>query len=343
MELLIAPSTAASSGVATYVANQALALSSFRPHVLAPVDSDLAREIGSDVTIVETQSDLPAMAAAIRNSAPTLIHTHGPRALAAARAAGVPAAAIHHMFHELPGHTGRRGLGELALSVGVNRLANSPALANALRRCGFRPKAVLPPVVGDPALLPRAAATARLPESDATFRLAVIGRLDPVKKPGLAIDAMGRLDPDTRKVTDLFFIGDGPRADALRAQAVAMGVRSVFAGHVPAADSLLAAFDAVIVPSPFETFGFSMVAALLAGVPVVAVGSPGSRWVAQACPGFEVARADPDALSRSIAATLEHPPSRTSLAASVREAFQERSVVAHNQYFRSAGVAVKLT
>ncbi|MCC6848923.1 MAG: glycosyltransferase [Deltaproteobacteria bacterium] len=116
---------------------------------------------------------------------------------------------------------------------------------------------------------PRAAARARLALGDRTWVLAVVGALEERKGHDVLLDALAR-DPDPGHV--VLIAGDGTRAPALRARAAALGLadRVRFLGRVEDVAPLLAAADALVMPSRREGLGVAALEAMAAGLPVVA-------------------------------------------------------------------------
>jgi len=94
----------------------------------------------------------------------------------------------------------------------------------------------------------------------------LLGALSPEKNPLAAVDAMAAL-PDTQ----LLIGGDGPLAEAVaeRARRAAPG-RVIRAGAVSDPAALLAAADALVLPSRTEGIPAVAIEAALAGLPVVA-------------------------------------------------------------------------
>src|SRR5687768_5456076 len=128
--LLIVPSASVASGVVTYVLGQLRALQDLDVAVVAPEGSHLAERAAARVVPIP-DGGAASIASALKR-ADAVVMTHGPRALLAARRARVPRRRLHHVFHEQPWRAGRLGAGEVALSAGAHRVANSPLLARRL-------------------------------------------------------------------------------------------------------------------------------------------------------------------------------------------------------------------
>ncbi len=93
-----------------------------------------------------------------------------------------------------------------------------------------------------------------------------LGRLAPEKDP----DALLRLAEHLPDPWSLVLVGDGREEPALRAKIDLFGLDRV--RLIPGTDAVgtaLAAFDALIVPSRYESFGLTMAEGFWAGVPVI--------------------------------------------------------------------------
>jgi glycosyltransferase involved in cell wall biosynthesis len=118
----------------------------------------------------------------------------------------------------------------------------------------------------DPASRREARHELGIPQNSAV--IGALGRLDPVKRFDLLLEAAGPLlGPDRR----LLIVGDGPMRAELEAKARHMGASShvLFVGERSDTARLLAAMDLLAAPSSSETFGLAVIEALGAGLPVV--------------------------------------------------------------------------
>lgn len=232
-----------------------------------------------------------------------LVQTHGPRALLAARLAHVSPARMGHVFHESPRLGDVRSLGEAVLTRGAHLAANSPSVAKRVELLTRRSVAVLPPILFVPDSLPREDARRTLGLPDGRI-VGFVGRLSRIKRADLAVDAVARLIAVGYETT-LVVLGDGPERAKIEMQARRVGVPIMIFGHVPRAAGYFLALDALISPSPSETFGLSLTEAVLCGVPVVASESPGSSWLGEELVGCDSVRiVAPE--SRALAAALAH-------------------------------------
>ncbi|WP_138466102.1 glycosyltransferase [Poseidonocella sp. HB161398] len=142
------------------------------------------------------------------------------------------------------------------------------------------------------------------PETAAPVILSV-GRLAEQKNYPVALEALAGLgDVPFRYVV----AGDGPERAALERQADALGLgdRTTFAGHVADVPALLAEADIFLMPSKWEGFGLAAAEAMNAGLPVIAADVPGLREVAG--PDGEAALlvdpADPEDVGRALSRLL---------------------------------------
>lgn len=94
-----------------------------------------------------------------------------------------------------------------------------------------------------------------------------LGRLAPEKDP----DAMLRLAEHLPASWSVVLVGEGRDAAPLQQKATQMGLDRVrFVGGTDQVGNALAAFDILVVPSRFESFGLTMAEGFWAGIPVVA-------------------------------------------------------------------------
>jgi glycosyltransferase involved in cell wall biosynthesis len=170
----------------------------------------------------------------------------------------------------------------------------------------------------DPALPPAAAPLAEAPVVGALARFS----------PGKRLDLLVRALPELPGVTAVL-VGDGPERAALERLALELGVgdRVVFAGWRADARALLATFDALVVPSDYESLPLVILEAMFAGVPVVAtdVGSV-SEAVLDGETGRTVPVDDAGALAEALRGVLE-PGAAQTLGERAREVARERFAV----------------
>ena len=127
----------------------------------------------------------------------------------------------------------------------------------------------------------------------------------------------------------LLVVGDGPQAAALREQARELRIATAvhFRGAVVAEDvpNLLAAGDGFVTASESEVHPLSIVEAMAAGLPVVAVHSPGIEdTVEHGQSGLLVSRAE--GLAAAMVGLLAQPERRASMGASARRASERYDI-----------------
>lgn len=115
------------------------------------------------------------------------------------------------------------------------------------------------------------------------YVIGVVGRLDANKRVNLVIEAAAGL---LRPGVTLLIAGDGEERGRLADMAGRWGVRRhvVFAGERHDVGRMMSAMDLLVAPSREETFGLSVVEALVNGLPVLYTTSP-------ALDGLKVSRA----------------------------------------------------
>jgi glycosyltransferase involved in cell wall biosynthesis len=311
--VLVVASTGDASGVVTFISGLARAVDADLCVFAAPPGSDLERSLPA---AARTLPCGPARLEMTRFLAThgrqfAVVQTHGARALLAAALASLPRRALDHVFHEFPRATQRRSWVELGLAAGIRRTANTPALAQRLAKFGLPVSSTLLPLVRCDPPIPRDRARRALGIPPDVLAGAVVGRLHRSKCPGLAVEASALLPSDVRGAFTLHFLGEGPLSRSLGRPGRRSSARIELRGHVPEASKLLSAFDVVVVPSPFETFSLTLAEAALAGVPIAAVASPGSRLITENGDLLPLAEPTPEGLADRISAALTHDGSET--------------------------------
>lgn len=102
---------------------------------------------------------------------------------------------------------------------------------------------------------------------DGPLRIAFLGRLDPVKRVGLLLDATAGIGG-----VETHVYGDGPERDRLASP------HAIFHGMTPR-EAALSATDLLVLPSRAEGMPMVLLEAMAAGVPVVGFDVPGVRDV----------------------------------------------------------------
>ena len=270
---------------------------------------------------------------------PDVVHTHGYRADiqagTVARAQTCPVVTTVHGFTEgdwknrVYERLQRRALRKFDAVVAVSRPLRERLVAEGVPadRVHFLPNAAPPPIT----LLSRAAARARLGIPDDAFVAGWVGRLSAEKGPDLFLEALARTAPDVRGV----ILGTGPAYEALQELEEQRGLagRLSWAGVVPDAGSLMAAFDCFVLSSRTEGTPIVLFDAMAGNVPIVATAVGGVPDVVSAGEASLVQPSDPDALALAIAGIARDPSSaRSRAAAAHRRLVTERQAapwVAH--------------
>ncbi len=263
----------------------------------------LGKRPGLDATL------LPRLVALFRRLKPWAVHTHhvGPLLYAgpAARLAGVKRRlhTEHDAWHLQDAK--RRAVVKLALRLARPVLvADAPHVAAAVHAAiGAQPAVVLNGVdtarfaPGD-----KAAARAALGLPQDVPLVGVAARLEPVKGVDLAVAAMALLPPGALLVV----AGDGGQAQALRAQAAALGVaeRVRFLGLVQDMAGFYRALDVYCLPSRNEGLPLALLEAQSSGLPVVATRVGGVPAAVDPLSATLVPPEDPAALAAGLQAAL---------------------------------------
>lgn len=145
--------------------------------------------------------------------------------------------------------------------------------------------------------------------------LVATGALIERKGQRLAIEALARLD---RAGIRLALAGKGPDEAALRALAARLGLsdRVHVLGQVghDRLPRLLAAADAMVLPSASEGLANVWVEALACGAPLVIPDIGGAREVVRHASAGRIAARDPDAIAAAVRGLLADPPDQAAVA-----------------------------
>ena len=291
----------------------------------APADAPLARRLAADppagrVAIpFAPRGDLDPLASLglagrARAFAPDVVHFHDARAHAAgwlaARAARAGCIVSRRVAFAA---TGRRPHAWKYRLLAADRWhAISGAVRDELAALGVPAgRITVVPDAVDVAAVAAAVDAARADGRAAGLRAAwggdavrplwgVIAALTAEKGHAVLLEALAAARvPDAR----LVLVGEGPERERLRAQARALGVleRIAWAGHAAELGALLAALDALVVPSRAEGFGSVALLAQAAGVPVVASSAGGlAEAIEDGVTGRLVPPGDAPALARAL-------------------------------------------
>ncbi|MFF7730474.1 glycosyltransferase [Streptomyces sp. NPDC008001] len=172
------------------------------------------------------------------------------------------------------------------------------------------------------AALPNGVSAAGVEPSDGTAKLVVAaGRLIPVKRYGLLVDAFAKVVAE-RPDWQLRIYGRGPERTALRARIDALGLNeniALMGPHSPI-ETEWAKGSVAAVTSDFESFGMTIVEAMHCGVPVVATDCPqGPREIIEdGVDGLLVRPGDADAVAEGLLKLIGDEELRRSMGSAAR-------------------------
>jgi len=156
--------------------------------------------------------------------------------------------------------------------------------------------------------------------------LLTVANLRKEKAHEVLFDAVARLAPRHPELR-LRVAGDGPRASELRALAAALGIaeRVAFLGHREDIGALLADADVFVLPSRTEAFPNSVVEAMAAGVPVVAMAVGGLlELVDSGRTGLLVPPDDAAALATAVDGLIADPVRAMAIGGAAHDAIRNR-------------------
>lgn len=278
---------------------------------------------GTVAPICFSRSSWVRIRGALARFAPDVVHAHEPMSpsssMLATLAAKSPVVATFHSYLE------RSRLLEAAaplLRVVWRRLDGRIAVSRAAAAfvAGAFP--------GEVEIVPNGVAVERFggptepdPDRPAGRTILWVGRLDPQKGFPVMIRAFHRLASQLSDVR-LVVAGDGRDRDALRLLPDAERRRVVMLGAVPndRLPALQAAADVYVsAATGQESFGYVLVEAMAAGLPVVATDIPGYREVVRdGIEGLLVPPGDPGSLARAVREVLNDPALAARLGAAGR-------------------------
>lgn len=148
------------------------------------------------------------------------------------------------------------------------------------------------------------------------------GALIPLKGQALVIEALRELPEAT-----LILVGDGPERARLDALARPLGPRVRILGNRPHEDlpGLLAAADAMVLPSEREGLANVWVEALACGTPLVITDVGGAREVVDRPEAGRLVAREPAAIAEGVRSLLADPPAREAVRKTVERFSWERT------------------
>lgn len=306
--------------VQVFLLMQGLAQRGHRNVLICPPDSRSeaqARQREIEVLPVAMRSSFSPLALgratrALRQCAPNMVHLHTGRAnwvggLAALRA-GLPAITTRRMDRPV-----KRGLRTRWLyGRGVRHaVAISPAVRERLLAAGVPPEmtSVIPSAVDPASLHPareREQIRRELSLSEDVCCLLVLATLVRRKGIDVLLDALALLRDGQEEGPIVLIAGEGEERATLEERARRHGLARVrFLGLRDDKAELLAACDALVLPSRREGLGVAALEAMACGRPVLASRVGGlAETVRDGETGLLVAPEDPDALAEAIARLL---------------------------------------
>lgn len=297
-----------------------------------------------------------------------VVHSHhwmsGVAALPVARERGVPHLQSFHSVAALPEaplsqgeppESPRRVPGERLVAQGSDLLVcvSRAEAATVVERCGATPERIRVVEPGVDAELFRPMAEGEGRWGGRRYVL-FAARLQPLKAPDLAIEALAGIAPERRP--ELVIAGDvsadfadywGDLETLIEARGLAGDVRHVGSLARPEFARAVRGAELMLVPSHSETFGLVALEASASGVPVVAAPSGGLREaVLDQETGLLVPSREPNAWARAIESLLEDPARRRAMGEAGRRHAERLSWPAHaerllNIYRDAAASTVK--
>lgn len=254
---------------------------------------------------------------ALARFAPAVIHTHlgkGSR-LVAGLGLGVPLVATLHGQYKAACYRRHAAL----ICVAPWQRGTIPVQFRGTVR-------VIPNALDAPPCSAAARARVRRRHGIAEGELVVggVGRMAPEKGFEVLLAAFRRAAlPQAR----LLLVGDGPERAALQREAPP---GTLFAGWQEEPADYYCAFDLFVSPARDEPFGLALLHAMQAGLPIVATGAEGPRWLLAEGAGVVVGIDDAAGMAAAIAALAADGERRRALAERAREkgaAFRPEAVV----------------
>ncbi len=138
-----------------------------------------------------------------------------------------------------------------------------------------------------------------------------VGRLHPVKRVHLLLEAMPRLVAEAPRPPLLVVAGEGEEASALERLANRLGIASRVRFVSPSCHTceLYSAFDLLALPSRYETFGLVLLEGMASGLPVVSTDTGAAReLLAGEAPHRLVQVDDPALLTSALLETIRQLP-----------------------------------
>ncbi len=257
-------------------------------------------------------------------SKPDIVHTHGYRSdVIAGLAAGASHAKRVTTVHGFTGGDLKNRLNEWAQVRSYRRfdavVSVSGAIASRLTESGVRDKLIhtIPNAIDQRRKLEsRFDARRRLGLADEEFVIGWVGRMSHEKGLDVLIDALATIGKPFKAI----FVGDGPDRTLLQGRARAVGADSsiVWAGVLPDAASIFAAFDTFVLSSRTEGIPIVLLEAMRASVPIVSTRVGGVPEMLGENEAFLVETSRPDLVAAAIDTVAREPANALSRATMAR-------------------------
>jgi glycosyltransferase involved in cell wall biosynthesis len=195
----------------------------------------------------------------------------------------------------------------------------SGAIASRLTESGVRDKLIhtIPNAIDQRRKLEsRFDARRRLGLADEEFVIGWVGRMSHEKGLDVLIDALATIGKPFKAI----FVGDGPDRTLLQGRARAVGADSsiVWAGVLPDAASIFAAFDTFVLSSRTEGIPIVLLEAMRASVPIVSTRVGGVPEMLGENEAFLVETSRPDLVAAAIDTVAREPANALSRATMAR-------------------------
>ena len=157
--------------------------------------------------------------------------------------------------------------------------------------------------------------------------IGTIAELHPVKQLHRAVDAIALLKADFPSIRYVL-IGSGQCAQALQEQVARLQLQEnvFFTGSIPEASRFMKAFDIFVLPSASEAYGYVLLEAGIAGVPVIASDVGGIRdIITHQKTGLLIPTKDTDALADAIRNLISDKVLRLGLASNLHQATENQT------------------
>lgn len=202
---------------------------------------------------------------------------------------GLPVIGVHHAFGDYQ-RRGRRLFANLYRKR-LSLLGVSDAVRDDMRRCLANwPVERIQTLYNridvqalQASLVPRAEARRALGLDPQAWIVGNVGRLHPDKDQATLLRGFAEALPSLPAAARLAILGKGRLEEALKAQAMALGIAGQvdFLGQVPDARRYFQAFDVFALSSDHEPFGMVLLEAMVAGVPLLATACGGAQEVVE--------------------------------------------------------------